>query len=57
MGASGGAAGLLSLARCPGTTCSSCFGCVGVGAGLTMIALFQAATSPQRKTEKVMKEI
>lgn len=57
MGASGGAAGLFSLARCPGTTCSSCFGCVGVGIGLVVIALFQAAPSPRRKIEKAMKEI
>lgn len=57
MTASGGAAGLFSLVRCSGTTCSACFGCVGVGAGLVMVALFQAVSSSQRETEKVIEEI
>lgn len=55
VGASGGVAGLFPLARCPGTICSSCFGCAGVGVGIVLIALlFNAVSSPRRKGEKVI---
>ena len=39
-GVSGGLAGLLSLSRCYGNGCSSCFGCVGAGAGILVVMLF-----------------
>ncbi len=38
-GASGGLAGLFSLSRCPGSNCSSCFGCVGAGVGILFMVL------------------
>ena len=39
-GGIGSAAGLISLSRCSGNGCTSCFGCAGAGIGLLLIALF-----------------
>ncbi|MDI6729484.1 MAG: hypothetical protein QMD44_11240 [Thermodesulfovibrionales bacterium] len=39
IGASGGLTGLISLSKCPGNTCTSCFGCAGIGIGILLIAL------------------
>lgn len=38
-GVSGGLAGLVALARCSGNSCTACYGCAGVGAGIALAAL------------------
>lgn len=39
VGASGGLAGILSLSKCSGGGCASCFGCLGMSAGILLVAL------------------
>lgn len=39
LGATSGLSGLVSLARCSGGTCTSCFGCAGAGVGIALIVL------------------
>ena len=46
IGASSGLTGLISLSRCPGNTCISCFGCAGVGIVVILIALFNKMNLP-----------
>lgn len=41
LGASGGLAGLVSLSKCQGNACTSCFGCAGVGVGILLITLIK----------------
>lgn len=38
IGASGGLAGMLPLARCSGH-CTTCFGCAGIGLGIVLILI------------------
>lgn len=40
LGASSSLAGLLSLSKCSGNTCTSCFGCAGAGMGILLLVLF-----------------
>ncbi|MHB8882722.1 MAG: hypothetical protein ACYC69_14585 [Thermodesulfovibrionales bacterium] len=40
LGASSSMAGLLSLSKCSGSTCTSCFGCAGAGMGILLLVLF-----------------
>lgn len=40
LGVSSSLAGLLSLSKCPGSTCTSCFGCAGAGIGVMLLVLF-----------------
>lgn len=40
VGASSGMAGLLSLSKCSGSVCTSCFGCAGAGIGILLITLY-----------------
>jgi hypothetical protein len=51
LGASGGMAGLLSLSKCSGGPCTSCFGCAGAGMGLLLLVLFNRMKE-NRKEEK-----
>lgn len=41
IGASGGLAGLVSLPKCQGNACTSCFSCAGVGAGILLTILIK----------------
>lgn len=41
LGASGSMAGLLSLSKCSGSICTSCFGCAGAGVGILLIVLLR----------------
>lgn len=40
LGASSSMAGLLSISKCPGSTCTSCLGCAGVGMGILLIIMY-----------------
>lgn len=40
LGASSGMAGLLSLTKCSGSVCASCYGCAGAGTGLLLLLAF-----------------
>jgi hypothetical protein len=40
IGVSSSAAGLLSLSKCSGSACTSCFGCAGSGIGILLFVLF-----------------
>jgi hypothetical protein len=51
LGASSSMAGLLSLSRCSGSACTSCFGCAGVGMGVLLLVLFNR-TGGNKKEEK-----
>ena len=55
-GASGGLAGIIPLLRCPGASCSSCYGCIGVGLGLGIAALFRAVATTTRKSKNKIEE-
>ncbi|OGW27729.1 MAG: hypothetical protein A2X59_13035 [Nitrospirae bacterium GWC2_42_7] len=40
LGASSSMAGLLSLSKCSGSTCTSCFGCAGAGIGILLVLMY-----------------
>lgn len=40
IGAASGLTGLLSLGRCSGNVCTSCYGCAGAGAGVVLLLVF-----------------
>ena len=50
LGASSSLAGLLSLSKCSGSTCASCFGCAGTGMGILLLLLFNK-TRENKKEE------
>lgn len=50
LGASSGMAGLLSLSKCSGSACTSCFGCAGAGVGVLLLILL-GRMSGKRKEE------
>ena len=37
-----------SFSRCAGTTCTSCFGCGGIGIGILLIVLFNKIKGTKR---------
>lgn len=51
IGASSSMAGILSLSKCVGGSCTSCFGCAGAGAGILLLILFNRM-KPCQKEEK-----
>ncbi|MDH4231384.1 MAG: hypothetical protein OEW04_05060 [Nitrospirota bacterium] len=48
LGASSSLAGLLSLSKCSGSTCTSCYGCAGAGVGILMLMLFSRMKGNKR---------
>lgn len=51
-GAMSGLAGLVSFPRCAGTTCTSCFGCGGIGIGILLIILFNKIKGDKKRTKE-----
>lgn len=49
IGASGGLTGLISLSRCQGNVCTSCFGCVGIGVGILLSVIIKRFGGGKRK--------
>lgn len=50
IGASGGLAGLLPLARCSGH-CTACFGCAGIGLGIVLVLIGQKIKGGKEGTD------
>ena len=50
-GASAGLSGILSVARCYGNACTSCFGCFGVGACILLVVLADKAKGNKDKEQ------
>jgi len=48
-GALTGLAGLVS-SRCAGGTCTSCFGCGGIGVGILLMVLFNKIKGDKKRT-------
>ncbi len=54
LGASSCMAGLLSLARCSGGACTSCFGCAGTAAGILLLVLFNRSKANKKEAKNGM---
>ena len=54
LGASGSMAGLLSLSKCSGSGCTSCFGCAGAGIGILLLVLFGRMKENQKEEKNGM---
>lgn len=54
LGASSSLAGLLSLSKCSGSACTSCFGCAGAGMGVLLLVLFSRMRGNKKEEENGM---
>ncbi len=54
LGASSCMAGLLSLSKCSGGACSSCFGCAGTAAGVLLLVLFSRSKANKKEANNGM---
>lgn len=54
LGASSSLAGLLSLSKCSGSACTSCFGCAGAGMGILLLVLFSRLKTDQKEENNGM---
>lgn len=52
-GAVSGLAGMLSLSKCSGSACTSCFGCVAAGAGILLVTLLNKSKEVKERQNGV----
>jgi hypothetical protein len=54
LGASGSMAGILSISKCSGNVCTSCFGCAGGGIGILLLVLFSKMKANKKEENNGM---
>ncbi len=54
LGASSSMAGLLTLSKCSGSTCTSCFGCAGAGMGILLLVVFSRIRGKKKEENNGM---